>query len=251
MLFEDVELAEKLMSDASILAGYVGSIPEYSGEVLAAEYINKQGNARTIIDGGSHHGEWIRAVNAKFRGATFHCFEPCKLSYDIFTSISNNIIPGQAIITNNSALSTVDGNAIVYSHVPGSSGASLTNRDLSHLGVTEFIEEKVETITLQTYCKLNNITTIDFLKLDIEGWELAVLEHWWKLEDKVKIRYIQIEYGGANIDTRTYLRDFYKLLRSNYNFYRIHPRGLFICNNYKEEYEIFRSVNYLLEFIEN
>ena len=56
---------------------------------------------------------------------------------------------------------------------------------------------------------------------------------------------IQFEFGGCNIDYRTYFRDFYYLLKENYKIYRILKDGLFELKQYKESYEIFINVNYL------
>ena len=61
---------------------------------------------------------------------------------------------------------------------------------------------------------------IDLLKLDVEGNELLALKG---LSDSIEyIKIIQFEFGGSNIDSRTYFQDFYYLtiyyflLKSNF-----------------------------------
>lgn len=60
-----------------------------------------------------------------------------------------------------------------------------------------------------------------------------------------KIEVIQFEFGGCNIDSRTYFQDFYYLLKDNYKIYRILKNGLIEIKSYKEIYEIFITINYL------
>ena len=62
-----------------------------------------------------------------------------------------------------------------------------------------------------------------------------------------QIDVIQFEFGGCNIDSRTYFQDFYYLLKDNYKIYRILKDGLYQINQYKEIYEAFTTTNYLAE----
>jgi hypothetical protein len=59
-----------------------------------------------------------------------------------------------------------------------------------------------------------------------------------------KIDNIQFEFGGCNIDSRTYFQDFFYLLKDNYRIYRVLKDGLFEIPTYKETYEIFTTINY-------
>ena len=60
-----------------------------------------------------------------------------------------------------------------------------------------------------------------------------------------QIDVIQFEFGGCNIDSRTYFKDFFYLLKDNYQIFRILKNGLFEMPTYKETYEIFITINYL------
>ena len=64
------------------------------------------------------------------------------------------------------------------------------------------------------------------------------------ISDK-KINFIQFEFGGCNIDSRTYFQDFFYLLNDNYTIYRDLKNGLFEMPVYKETYEIFITINFL------
>ncbi len=62
-----------------------------------------------------------------------------------------------------------------------------------------------------------------------------------------KIRFIQFEFGGTDIDSRVFFQDFYYLLKDNYSLYRIVKDGLVKIDGYKEKYEIFDTINFLAE----
>ena len=105
--------------------------------------------------------------------------------------------------------------------------------------------EEVSVNTLDGFCKKNNISTIDFLKIDVEGNEYKVLLGAQKMIKAGKISFIQFEFGGTDIDARIFFFDFFKLLSGNYNLYRILKNGLWPINHYKETDEIFFTTNYL------
>jgi hypothetical protein len=76
---------------------------------------------------------------------------------------------------------------------------------------------------------------------------LKVLEGAQEKIKSNRIDYIQFEFGGCNIDSRTYFQDFWYLLKDKYKFYRILKDGLFELSAYKEIYECFITTNFLLE----
>ncbi len=80
-------------------------------------------------------------------------------------------------------------------------------------------------------------------KIDVEGHELKVLEGVGSLINKIKV--IQFEFGGCNIDTKTYFRDFWYFFKErNFDIYRITPLGPMKITQYKECYERFETTNY-------
>lgn len=83
------------------------------------------------------------------------------------------------------------------------------------------------------------------MKLDVEGHELAVLKGGKQMLDDGKIHVIQFEFGGCNIDSRTYFQDFFYLLSPGFRIYRIVKDGLFPIEEYSEDLEVFKTTNYL------
>src|SRR5258708_1156157 len=73
------------------------------------------------------------------------------------------------------------------------------------------IEFKMDTI--DNFCKINNISNIDFLKIDVEGHELSVLKGAQYMLTNKHIKIIQFEFNSHNVYSRVFLRDFYLMLK--------------------------------------
>lgn len=135
--------------------------------------------------------------------------------------------------------------SVLYFDKEYSGLASLYNRQLDYFGIDFNMSEIVKIDTLDHYCEVNNIDIIDFLKMDIEGNELKALEGASNLLKEKRIINIQIEFGGCNIDSRTYFRDFWNLLHNDFTVYRILQNGLREIPRYGERLECFSTTNYL------
>ena len=83
------------------------------------------------------------------------------------------------------------------------------------------------------------------LKLDVEGHELKVLNGAHSLINSNSIDFIQFEFGGCNIDSRTYFQDFFYLLNPYYEIYRLVKDGIVLIEHYEERHEVFVTTNYL------
>jgi FkbM family methyltransferase len=94
----------------------------------------------------------------------------------------------------------------------------------------------------------NDLSRIDFMKIDVEGAELLVLKGAEASLQRRKIKAISFEFGSGNINSRTFFRDFWDFLRS-YGFCvaRILPGGkMFKIEEYDEDLEYFRgATNYV------
>ena len=133
----------------------------------------------------------------------------------------------------------------LYSNKEGSGLASVYNRRLDHFDINLNYKELTHLESLHNFCKNKDIKHINFLKLDVEGHEYKVLKGAKDLINNNFIDFIQFEFGGTNIDSRTFFQDFYYLLNPYYKIYRILKDGLMNIDNYKETHEIFRTTNFL------
>jgi hypothetical protein len=106
--------------------------------------------------------------------------------------------------------------------------------------------ERIALTTLDSYCAFEGIQKIDFLKIDAEGHDLEVLKGASTMLAEGRITYVQFEFGGANIDSRTFLRDFVTLLTPRYSLWRLLSDGVELLE-YSEREEIFITTNFLAE----
>jgi Methyltransferase FkbM domain len=83
--------------------------------------------------------------------------------------------------------------------------------------------------------------------VDVEGNELNVLKGASEMIRKGNIDFIQFEFGGTDIDSRTFFQDFYYLLKDNYKIYRIYRNGLDPIRQYNQTQEIFLASITLLK----
>lgn len=197
-----------------------------------------------LMDVGANRGAFTMSLRAAFaqQAFTLHTFEPAADSFRLLTEL----IPAQASVhLHQLALSNQSGEAPLYADKAASSLASLYPRDLNHLSIDFSQQEKVKTATLTSFCQEHTISYIHFLKLDTEGHELSILQGGKSLISADAIEVIQFEFGGCNIDSRTYFRDYYLLLDPKYRIFRIVRDGLVPINHYSERLEVFLSCNYL------
>ena len=122
--------------------------------------------------------------------------------------------------------------------------ASLYQRQLDYFGIDFSKKETVRLDTVDNYCRENKIDKIDLLKLDVEGHELKILQGASEMLAADRISNLQIEFGGCNLDSRTYFRDFWNLLHEKFHVMYILRDSLLEIERYQESLEIFTTTNF-------
>jgi len=172
-----------------------------------------------------------------------HCFEPSKKT---FKQLINNVKDKSNIVKyNNFWLWNNKAKWILFWANDDSGWISLFNRDLWYLNIKSNELETVNIKNIDTYVRENMIELITLLNLDIEWYELLALKWGIDIITSWKVKYIQFEFWGTGIDARIYFKDFWNLLSSRYDIYRILPNNLFQIKQYEESLEIFMCVNFL------
>jgi FkbM family methyltransferase len=225
--------------------GHVTDLGE-SGELNAIQVLSKYFDSRnhiSIFDVGGNLGNYSRALAECFgRKATIYAFEPSSKTFNQFLENTKDI---ETIKANNIGFSDKEGRTSLYMDHDLSTLASVYPRNLTHYEKQISQVEEIKLTTIDRFCEENKIDQIDFLKLDIEGHELRALNGAHRMIENNKIDFIQFEFGGCNIDSRTFFQDFYYLLIDKYRLFRIVRNGLIEITKYDETNEIFKTINYL------
>lgn len=227
-----------------------GGSKDDSGEGIAIQYVAeklKDEKQVLVFDVGANIGTYAVLLNdeLKERGKIFS-FEPSQIT---FKKLQENMKHIPAVSAYNFGMGSEDAVLTLFSNKDASGLASVYHRNLDHLNIDMNKTEAIEIRTVDGFCKTNHIEHIHFLKIDVEGHEIKVLEGAKLMLNAKQIDFIQFEFGGCNIDSRTYFQDFYYLLKDDYQIYRIVRNGLYPIKQYKEIYEAFLTTNYLAERI--
>ncbi|MDQ5950777.1 MAG: hypothetical protein QG639_53, partial [Patescibacteria group bacterium] len=82
------------------------------------------------------------------------------------------------------------------------------------------------------YFKNKKIKSIDLLKIDAEGNELAVLKGCKHLLEKNKVQIVQFEFNETHAYSHVLVKDFYDVLPS-FEFYRLLPNAAIKLGHYR------------------
>lgn len=195
-----------------------------------------QWKPQVIFDVGANTGDWT--IVARQANATAHLFEPI----DALLPGLQKRFAGQPVVTNRVALSDHLGTAQIEIDHDMFAVSSL------HHGMGMFhgpkTLEEVQLTAGDAYCAENGIENIDFLKIDVEGHDLAALRGFSRMlrEDRVKL--IQFEHNEMSIAPRVLVRDFYELLGPNYRVGKVMPRWIDF-SPYRLSEERYLFANYL------
>jgi FkbM family methyltransferase len=196
---------------------------------------------RVVFDVGANVGNWSSFALSVEPTLSMHLFEPSLNTYQKMCTKTwpldmclNNIGLGEREETLElNIVNPDDGmNSLYERHGVESAKVSA--------------KEAIQITTLDAYCEKHGIYHVDFMKVDVEGHELAVFKGAKRLLEQGAIDIIQFEYGGCNLDARVYLLDIIQLLFKNgFQIAKIHPNNLKPIKTYTQEMENFRYSNYI------
>lgn len=153
----------------------------------------KREKVTVIFDVGANSGSITERYLKDFPNAQIHLFEP---SSDLFQVLKHKFHDNPRITLNKLAISNKIGEADFYVNKSIDTSSLLKPKEIGlnsdKVVKTEKIE-KIEMITIDFYCKKNNINEIDILKLDIQGGELYALEGSSSMLEMQRIKLIYNE----------------------------------------------------------
>ena len=195
-----------------------------------------------FFDVGANHGAYARRLRALVPAAQIYAFEPHPRTFATLKAMTE--LDGAILI--NRALSDQSGDMMLYDlggH-DGSTQASLSRKAVELFSPT-VVEHRVACTTIDIFMKEQGVERIDLLKIDTEGFDLAVLKGAQDALSAGRIGTIQFEFIPANIMTGVRIRDFIQLLQGH-RLHRLCMNGSLIPI---EPYEVTRSEIYAIQNI--
>ncbi len=217
--------------------------PNYNGERWLLHRIRKL-NPQIIFDVGANKGTYSQIILRECPNAQIYAFEPIP---EVFTSLKNNIAGQSNIKIFKEALSDKTGEIILFydNKNDGNTSAVRGVQDSVH-SLKSYQEILCKTHRLDEFCSIHEISSIDLLKIDVEGYESNVLKGADNLIRSRKIKIIQIEYGKANLFSKYFIHDYFSDYGKDYLIGKLFPKGIKWFESYKTELDDLLGPNLIL-----
>ena len=209
-------------------------------ELVAARLIERENPV--IMDIGANKGAWTTEVRRLIGGrGRWLLVDPSAECCALLRTLN-----GVEVIE--AAAGERSGRATLYTPNNESGLGSLHERRDSLVRGQNLAGREVSVTTIDEILAERGIELVDLAKMDLEGHELFALRGAARSLERQRLRALTFEFGVANVNSRTFFRDFWDLLTGyGYRLERIHPGGRTVpVVEYYEDLEYFRGVtNYV------
>lgn len=196
-------------------------------------------NPGCIIDVGANIGQWATMVRSFDQDRPIHCFEISPVTFGALQKRASKL--GNCVL-NQIGLSDRE-NELELNYYPDSPDRSSVIRQPDGFRKET---QKVRVTTGDAYVRDAGIDAIAFLKIDVEGHELAVLAGFDQSLRSGRIAAVQFEHGPAHVISRHFLADFVSFFEArSYAVMEIFPNAMSPLNYSHETSENFTGRNYL------
>ena len=209
-----------------------------NGEITVLKKIART-NPGIIIDAGANVGDYSILANQIMPACKIYAFEPVESTFQhLLSNIKDlkNVVPiKKGLFKENCELAinlfASNEHSSIY--------------DIEGLSIGSDSQQNIELVRGDDFIKDNQIDSIDFLKLDVEGAEYDALLGFENAIKHGAIKAIQFEYGYINISTKKLLVDYYNFFEANgYIVGKIFPK-LVEFRKYHFKYEDFIGPNFI------
>lgn len=154
------------VSDVAGIGTWQSCIVDVADEVVAPRLLTT--TAPVVVDVGANIGQFCAAVKLFFPSAVLHCFEPDPLTYRQLVENTANL---DDVTTYNVALDREPRQRTFYRH-----DWSVISSFVPFDGIDYRVEDAVTLQTSTLDLMLPNLGPTDLVKIDVEGFELPVVE---------------------------------------------------------------------------
>ena len=192
-----------------------------------------------IIDGGANVGDYSVMANQIMPDCTIYAFEPVEATFQHLLSNTENlqnVVPiKKGLFKENCELSinlfASNEHSSIY--------------DIEGLPQSSNQKQTIELVRGDDFMRNQNIASVDFLKLDVEGAEYDALLGFENTIKQGRIKAVQFEYGYINISTKKLLIDYYTFFEANgYVLGKVFPK-IVEFRKYQLKYEDFIGPNFI------
>lgn len=228
--------------------------PSTNGEYLLHERLARLAAEQTkplnIVDVGANIGYWSRHLldackEAGVRDVRLLAFEPSPENRARLTEALKSVPSTYRVKVRPEAVADVAGR----SSFDGSTEISGTKRLIGAGERAENITQRIEVpvTTLTAVFSEEEIMQADLVKTDVEGFDLKVMQGALPLLDEGRIGLMQFEYNHCWMETRSFLRDVFDLVKGlRYYVCKVTRDGIEAYENWHPELESYVDVNYIL-----
>lgn len=187
---------------------------------LVDSYLRKIKNP-IIFDVWANIWQYINDINDNIMTAsTIYCFEPQSHTFQqLLKNIPFNTL--HTIHPINIWFGDIEWVLDIYSELDpkddiDNSCASIISENITNFLSKDLNKESIVINTIDNFCEFNSIDNINFLKIDIEGYEIHCLKWAKKIIENGNIEIIQVEHNRCAIASKVFLRDYWDMFSDKY-----------------------------------
>jgi FkbM family methyltransferase len=201
-----------------------------SGEEFFIKNILAPTNPQLCIDIGANVGNYTQDL-FKYTNATIVSFEPMP---GAFAELKDKFWFQPRVIAVNKGVGAINSELTIHYNPNMLAHASFSEAVKKVSYVTNKEKLVVPVISLDAYCEEHNITSIDFIKIDTEGYESEVFDGAERVFSEMMPKFIQIEFNWHHLFRNKTLNYFaeqlpkYDVYQLTYNSWkRVDPKDPF------------------------
>jgi FkbM family methyltransferase len=221
----------------SIIAYHLATTSDFlkNGESAMVDHLAEE--CLTVLDVGANKGLWSEYFFKKNNNVQILAFEPSNIAFNVLQTkfkLINSIIPIKKGLSNEKKES-------IFFEEPE---CGETSSVVPYVSNSASKKIQIELTTVDIVIKEYKLCKIDYLKIDVEGYDLFVLKGARESLKAQKIKFIQFEYNSSwAYAGSTLIQAFMLLSEYGYKTYLLRWDGLYEFS-YAEYGEYFRYSNF-------